>query len=61
MSMDLVFSESEPVSGGSFSVSVSANFIELSSSVTLGGGLAAWNAAPKVRGRFFELEHLSFL
>ena len=41
--------------GGSFPKKALANFSELDCFLALGGGSVEWNAAPKIRGRFFEL------
>ena len=49
------------LSGGSVPNSEQASFNEFDCFLALGGGLVEWNAAPKIRGRFFELENLSFL
>ena len=49
------------LSGGSVPNSELASFNELDCFLALGGGLVEWNAAPKIRGRFFELENLSYL
>ena len=49
------------LSGGSVPNSALASFIELDCFLALGGGSDDWNAAPDIRGRFFELEKLSFL
>ena len=49
------------LSGGSVPNSALASFIELDCFVALGGGSVDLNAAPKIRGRFFYLENLSFL
>ena len=39
-------------------VSKLANFVEFACFIVLGGGSDVWNATPKVRDKFFELEHL---
>ena len=49
------------LSGGSVKKSALANFIEFDCLLALGDGSAVWNTAPLVLGRFYEMEHLSFL